>query len=124
MQRDIRVSRRFALRAAAAAVAGASLLPLSAQAQDTLKIGLIIPMTGPFASTGRQVNAAVKLFLAQNPGLVAGKKVEVLLKDDAGVADTTRWSSTTRSPCWPASASRRWPSPPRRSPRRARRRWS
>jgi len=90
MQRDIRVSRRFALRAAAAAVAGASLLPLSAQAQDTLKIGLIIPMTGPFASTGRQVNAAVKLFLAQNPGLVAGKKVEVLLKDDAGVADTTR----------------------------------
>jgi branched-chain amino acid transport system substrate-binding protein len=77
MQRDIRVSRRFALRAAAAAVAGASLLPLSAQAQDTLKIGLIIPMTGPFASTGRQVNAA-------------GKKVEVLLKDDAGVADTTR----------------------------------
>ncbi len=29
--------------------------PLGALAQDILKIGLILPMTGTFASTGRQV---------------------------------------------------------------------
>ena len=63
---------------------------LPALAQDVLKVGLILPMTGPFASTGRQIDAAVGLYLAQNGNSVAGKKVEVILKDDAGVADTTR----------------------------------
>jgi branched-chain amino acid transport system substrate-binding protein len=62
-----------------------------AQAQsDTLKIGLILPMTGQQASTGRQIDAAVKLFLAQGGSKVAGRKLEVLVKDDAGIPDTTR----------------------------------
>ena len=58
--------------------------------QPALKIGLILPMTGPSASTGRQIDAAVKLWQAQNGDKVAGRKVEVIVKDDAGVADTTR----------------------------------
>ncbi len=62
----------------------------SATAQDTFKIGLILPMTGPFASTGRQVDGAVKLWMQQNGTTVAGKKIEVILKDDTGTADTTR----------------------------------
>ena len=37
-----------------------------AGAQDAVKIGLILPMTGPQASTGRQIDAAVKLYLQQN----------------------------------------------------------
>jgi branched-chain amino acid transport system substrate-binding protein len=62
-----------------------------AQAQsDTVKIGVILPMTGPSASTGRQIDAAIKLWMAQSGGKAGGKKVEVLVKDDAGVADTTR----------------------------------
>ncbi|CAN5434104.1 ABC transporter substrate-binding protein [soil metagenome] len=72
--------------AAAALVSGTAL----AQAGGTIKIGLILPMTGASASTGREVSAAVNLYLAQNGSTVAGKKVEVILKDDAGVADTTR----------------------------------
>ena len=68
----------------------AATLALPAMAQETVKIGLILPMTGPFASTGRQIDAAVKLYLAQNGDTVAGKKIQVVLKDDAGVADTTR----------------------------------
>jgi branched-chain amino acid transport system substrate-binding protein len=67
-----------------------SLLAGNAAAQDTVKIGLILPMTGPFASTGRQIDGAVKLWLQQNGTTVAGKKIEVILKDDAGNADTTR----------------------------------
>jgi branched-chain amino acid transport system substrate-binding protein len=62
----------------------------TALAQDTVKIGLILPMTGPFASTGRQIDGAVKLWMQQNGATVAGKKIEVILKDDAGTADTTR----------------------------------
>jgi branched-chain amino acid transport system substrate-binding protein len=54
------------------------------------KIGFILPMTGQSASTGRQEQAAVNLWLAQNGSTVAGRKVEVIFKDDAGVADTTR----------------------------------
>ena len=68
-------------------------LPLvagTASAQDTVKIGLILPMTGPFASTGRQIDGAVKLWMQQNGTTVAGKKIEVILKGDAGTADTTR----------------------------------
>ena len=81
--------RRAVLQRLAAASALAS--PLGALAQATpFRIGLLLPMTGPFASTGRQVDAAVKLWLAQNGSSVAGRSIEVILKDDAGTADTTR----------------------------------
>jgi len=66
------------------------LLTGTALAQDTVKIGLILPMTGPFASTGRQIDGAVKLWMQQNGTTVAGKKIEVIVKDDAGTPDTTR----------------------------------
>ena len=59
-------------------------------AQETIKIGLLMPLTGPFASTGKQLEAGARLFMAQNGSTVAGKKVELIVKDDGGVADTTR----------------------------------
>jgi branched-chain amino acid transport system substrate-binding protein len=61
-----------------------------AQAQETVKIGLILPMTGGQASTGRQIDNAVKLYMQQNGNTVAGKKIEVILKDDATVPDNTK----------------------------------
>ncbi len=61
-----------------------------AQAQETIKIGLILPMTGPFTSTGKQIAAAANLYMQQNGTTVAGKKIELILKDDTGVADVTR----------------------------------
>jgi branched-chain amino acid transport system substrate-binding protein len=80
------VSRRLFMTGAALC----SLLFSHAQAADTVKIGLVLPMTGPFASTGRQVEAGVKAYMALNGDTVAGKKVEVVLRDDAGTADQTR----------------------------------
>jgi branched-chain amino acid transport system substrate-binding protein len=61
-----------------------------AQSDNTVKIGLILPMTGQQASTGRQIEAAVKLWQAQNGTKAGGKTVEVIIKDDAAVPDTTR----------------------------------
>ena len=61
-----------------------------ASAQGALKIGLLLPMTGPFTSTGRQVEAGAKLYMQQNGDTVAGKKIELILKDDGGVADSTK----------------------------------
>ena len=74
------------------AVAAASLLALGAvaSAQETVKIGLILPMTGGQASTGQQINNAIKLYQQKNGDTVAGKKVEVILKDDAALPDNTK----------------------------------
>jgi len=55
-----------------------------------IKIGLILPMTGPVASTGKQIDAAVKLYMSQHGSSVAGKTIEVILKDDGGVPDNTK----------------------------------
>src|SRR6187431_3094371 len=78
------------LRREILAIAALSLLPSVAFAQDTVKIGLILPMTGQQASTGKQIDAAVKLYQAQKGTTVAGKKVEVILKDDTSVPDVTK----------------------------------
>ena len=75
-----------------AAIIGSQLLiaPALAQKQDTVKVGLILSMTGPFASTGRQIEAGAKLYMAQNGDKVAGKKVELIVKDDASAPDVTK----------------------------------
>jgi branched-chain amino acid transport system substrate-binding protein len=86
---ETNMKKRVLLQVAAVALMGGCIAS-AVHAEDTIKIGLVLPMTGPFASTGRQIDAAVKLYLAQYGDKVAGKRVEVLLKDDAGVADTTR----------------------------------
>jgi branched-chain amino acid transport system substrate-binding protein len=54
------------------------------------KIGLILPMTGQQATTGRQIEAAAKLWMAQNGDTVAGRKVQLILKDDTSLPDVTR----------------------------------
>jgi branched-chain amino acid transport system substrate-binding protein len=74
------------LLAASTAIAGFPALA----GGDPFKIGLILPMTGPFASTGRQIEAAAKLYMAQHGDEVAGRKIELIVKDDASVADTTK----------------------------------
>lgn len=80
---------RRQLIASAAAVAMLSAAAPSFAA-DTVKIGLILPMTGPFASTGRQVEAGVRAYMALNGDTAGGKKIEIVLRDDAGTADQTR----------------------------------
>lgn len=72
------------------AVAGFALAASAAQAQESVKIGLIVPMTGGQASTGQQINNAIKLYMQKNGDSVAGKKIEIILKDDAALPDNTK----------------------------------
>ncbi len=65
-------------------------VPGAALAQEAVKIGLILPMTGPFASTGRQIEAAARLYMSEHGEEAGGRPVELLLRDDGGVADQTR----------------------------------
>src|SRR5216110_3458853 len=82
--------RETMLRRELAAIAALTLVSSGAAAQETVKIGLILPMTGQQASTGKQIDAAVRLYQAQKGTTVAGKKVEVILKDDTSVPDVTK----------------------------------
>jgi branched-chain amino acid transport system substrate-binding protein len=61
-----------------------------ALAQDTVKIGLIVSMTGQQASTGKQIKAAVDLYMKEHGDTVAGKKIQVILRDSASVPDNTK----------------------------------
>jgi branched-chain amino acid transport system substrate-binding protein len=58
-----------------------------AAAQAALKIGMSLLMTGAgFNAVGRQLTAAIKLYTQQHGDTVAGRKIEITIRDDAGVA--------------------------------------
>ncbi|MHC2801782.1 branched-chain amino acid transport system substrate-binding protein [Bradyrhizobium diazoefficiens] len=81
--------KQLSWAAAVAAVAGlVTVAP--ARAEDTVKVGLILPMTGCQASTGKQIENAIKLYMQQKGDTVAGKKIEIILKDDAAIPDKTK----------------------------------
>jgi len=63
--------------------------PLASHAAEPFKIGLIIPMTGPFASTGKQVEAAARLYMQQNGDKVDGRQIQLIVKDDGGIQPET-----------------------------------
>src|SRR5437660_9952772 len=73
-------------------IAGAfiALASINAVAEETVKVGLILPMTGPFTTTGKQVEAGARFYMQQNGASVDGRKVELILRDDAGIADNSR----------------------------------
>jgi branched-chain amino acid transport system substrate-binding protein len=89
MKRRNSCARRRFIKGLAASAGAAAWSPRFAFAADPLKIGLILPLTGPFASTGRQIEAACRLYIARNGDTVAGRKVELMVKDDTGLAPET-----------------------------------
>ena len=81
--------RRRSLVGASLSTAALGLVPRIAWAAEPLRIGVILPMSGPFESTGRQVDAAIRLFVARNGDSVAGRKIELIVRDDTGLAPET-----------------------------------
>lgn len=75
--------RKFAT--IAVALAAATIAAASAQAQETIKIGLIEPYSGQFADAAAQHDNAIKLFMKLNGDTVAGKKIEIIRKDVGGI---------------------------------------
>jgi branched-chain amino acid transport system substrate-binding protein len=83
--------RQFIQRIAATAVAAqVGNSGLSWAQNKPFKIGLLLPMTGPFTSTGRQIENGVRLYMAQNGIKVAGREVQIILKDDTSIPDVTK----------------------------------
>jgi branched-chain amino acid transport system substrate-binding protein len=69
-----------------ALAAACTLTSFSALAQQTLKVGMILPMSGPFADYGQQISRGAQLYMQRHGQTVAGRKVELIIKDDTGVA--------------------------------------
>jgi branched-chain amino acid transport system substrate-binding protein len=84
------MQKRIFLGTIALAVATLAAGGAMAQTGNTFKIGLILPMTGQQATTGRQIEAAARLYMAQNGDTVAGKKIQLIVKDDTSLPDVTR----------------------------------
>ena len=61
---------------------------LPAAAQEELRIGLIAPMTGPFAQVGADMTNGFKMYLDEVNSNFAGAKVNLIIEDSQGKPDT------------------------------------
>src|SRR5215475_14038859 len=61
---------------------GARLTVGNAAAESSVKIGMVMPLTGTLATAGKQVVAGAKLYMSQHGDSVAGKRIELIVKDD------------------------------------------
>jgi len=77
---------RIVLRGLVAALIAAT----PALAQQPLKIGLILPYTGQFTDASAQMDDAIKLYIKQHGDTVAGRKIEIVRRDDAGSPDVAK----------------------------------
>jgi branched-chain amino acid transport system substrate-binding protein len=79
--------RKFLLGLGAAAqLAIMPVATMPAAAQEPIKIGLILPLSGQFADTGVQIDNGIKLYMQQNGETVLGRKIEIIRKDVGGIA--------------------------------------
>ena len=82
--------RRTMLKGIAAGAA-VGLLSRRGNTEDVLKMGISIPLTGAgFNAVGRQLASAIKLYVQQHGDTIAGRKLELIIRDDGGVADNAR----------------------------------
>ncbi len=75
---------RKSILVAAAILAATVAMSSSSQAQDTVKIGLIMSYSGQFADAAAQMDNAIKLYVKQHGDTVAGRKIEIIRKDTGG----------------------------------------
>jgi branched-chain amino acid transport system substrate-binding protein len=71
--------KEILVTAAAAAFAAAGV-----QAQEPIKVGAVLEVTGPFASIAKQIENGMRLYMARNGDTVAGRKIELIVKDSTG----------------------------------------
>ena len=72
------------------AVGVGSLLASPAAAQNTVKIGLVMPMTGVLGQVGKQAVAGARLYIEKHGDTVAGRKIELIVRDDGSIPDNAK----------------------------------
>src|SRR6185295_5124735 len=79
-----RVVLRVALATVVLVGAACTKKPSDAPASSTLKIGVVLSLSGPFADVGKQIQGGIKAWIKEHGDTVAGKKVELLYRDTTG----------------------------------------
>jgi branched-chain amino acid transport system substrate-binding protein len=69
---------------AAATMAVLAAAATGAGAQEPIKVGAVLEVTGPFASIAKQIENGMRLYMARNGDTVAGRKIELIVKDSTG----------------------------------------
>ncbi|QRG04609.1 ABC transporter substrate-binding protein [Xanthobacter dioxanivorans] len=84
------MDRRTFLKTGAAFAAAAPIAaPYVARAQSgPVRIGLLAPLTGVVAAGGREMVDGFNMYFEEHGGEIAGRKVEVIVEDDAANPDT------------------------------------
>ena len=67
-------------------VLAAALAASSAHAQQPLKIGFVLTLSGQFADAGNQLLNGAKTYMKMHGDTVAGRKIEIITRDTGGVA--------------------------------------
>jgi branched-chain amino acid transport system substrate-binding protein len=62
------------------------LIAATAPAQEPIKVGMVVEMSGPFADIGRQIMNGARAYVKAHGDVVAGRKVELIVKDTTGMA--------------------------------------
>jgi branched-chain amino acid transport system substrate-binding protein len=85
------MKRRTVLKGLAATAAGGLLARPAIAADTPLRMGCSLPLTGAgFTAVGKELTGALKVYMQQHGDTVAGRKIELIIRDDAGVADNAR----------------------------------
>jgi branched-chain amino acid transport system substrate-binding protein len=63
---------------------------VSSSAQEVVKIGLLMTYSGQFTDAAAQMDHGIALYMKEHGDTVAGKKIELIRKDTAGVPDAAR----------------------------------
>jgi branched-chain amino acid transport system substrate-binding protein len=92
------ITRRMLAAGAASSLAMPALVqspawaqsPALAQSKEPVKIGVLTALTGPFSESGVSTVNGMKAWLVENGDTMAGRKIELVVKDDGGVPDASR----------------------------------
>ena len=60
---------------------------LQARADDTIKVGVLLPLSGNFAPNGQQALTGIKMYFDEIGNAVAGHKIELIVEDTQGKPD-------------------------------------
>jgi branched-chain amino acid transport system substrate-binding protein len=80
----------FNLFASVLAIGTGSLFAGPIAAENSVKVGLVMPMTGVLGQVGKQAVAGARLYVEQHGDTVAGRKIELIVRDDGSIPDNAK----------------------------------
>jgi len=68
-------------------IAASATTPCIAKAQNVVRVGMVMPLTGTLADAGKQVVAGAKLYMDRHGDSAAGTRIELTVRDDTSSFD-------------------------------------